>query len=363
MHRFVAGTCRMDLTLTPRGPWMVRGESEPEPLNDRGRLSKRDVLRPLLDARNRPVLPASSFKGVLRSTAERILRSMQQSRSPIQPPLADEPFVHTIEELYSLAPHKKAAVASVEDMVEKRRILLADIPRALVRDSELLEWLEAQGMPPPEADKIYPLLSPVSQLFGATAHAGLLRLDDAQVPASTNWRRSHVAIDRFTGGVGEGPFTEQLAPGDTSLTTVLTIENFALWQIGLMALIFQELNRGYTGIGGGVRKGQGHVRIDIPRVELRYAGAAYNVSSGVISAQARLRDAPWNAPDVPDTVYASEHNKVLLQNLEPQIGSNWRSDDAKLLIVQEDQVAHLFKEAVCLAWREWIQRETQEEPS
>ncbi|MBK9709830.1 MAG: hypothetical protein IPO81_00625 [Kouleothrix sp.] len=341
MQRFIVGTCQMHLRLTPLEPWMVRGQVEPEVFTDqRGQQSQRDILQPLRDSRGFPLLPASSFKGVLRSTAERILRSVHKVDAD-HAPLADEPFVHN-------------------------ESVLPNLKRGQIADSEMPAWNEHHKRYPELLDAecmprlIYRYLSAASQLFGATTHAGLVRLEDARVPTKATQRRSHVALDRFTGGVGEGPFIEQLAPSDMSLETTLTINNFALWQIGLLGLVFQEFNRGYIGIGASTRKGQGQVRVDALRIEVRYTRDAYNVSHGIISAQARLADEPWRVQDVPRAV-AAERGIVLLAELERQLAHGWREQDITLLLVQEEQVQQLFREAVDIAWRAWIAQVAQED--
>lgn len=328
MHRFIAGTCTMHLKIAPKGPWMVRGETKQETFIDqRGRQNLRDYLCPIQDGEGHPVLPASSLKGVLRSTAERILRSMEPDRVPSLRPLADVPFIHNENDLPVLR-------------------------RCEISDSELDAWnnrhkryTEDQLAP----GHVYTILSPASQLFGCTLHAGLVTLDDAHVPKKKTMRRSHVAIDRFTGGVGEGPFIEELAPADTPLQTRLSIRNFALWHIGLMALVFQEINRGYVHIGGGTRKGQGQVQIDVPCVGFCYAQRVYGASSGIISAQARLK-----AGDVPPDVLQAEEQMVLLKTAEKQEPRGWRNAGTVSLLVQEEQVQQLFREAVGQAWRQWI---------
>src|SRR5579859_5358808 len=169
MHRFVLGTWTMQLTLTPRGPWFVRGQTDTERFNDhRERPASRDVLQPLADSQGRPQLPASSLKGVLRSTAECILRTVQPTDWPsTRAPFADDPFVHSNDMPY-----------------ESYRVWLASQPRAAIADSELEEWAKVQ-QPPIKIvpERVYPLLSAASQLFGATVHAGLLTLEDAHIAA------------------------------------------------------------------------------------------------------------------------------------------------------------------------------------
>jgi CRISPR/Cas system CSM-associated protein Csm3 (group 7 of RAMP superfamily) len=324
----------MHLTMTPQGPWMVRGETREE-----GQ-ARRDILYPLLDHQGRPLLPASSLKGVLRSTVERILRTVDTHTDPKRIPLADDPFVH-----------KDADYHQYE--------------RATIADSELAEWNEKHKRYTQEQltpERIYRVLSAASQMFGCTLHAGLVMLDDATVPARRLSPRTHVAIDRFTGGVGEGPFNEQLVVEQSLLTTHLTITNFALWQIGLLALVFQEINRGYVGMGAGTRKGQGQMKIAIPVITFTYNAQAYRDSQkGIISAQARLAEPPWSVNDVPYAVQHTEGDKVLLSDIDPQTSQDWREEGMKVLLVQEEQVTALFQEAVQHAWVPWVQQMMKQE--
>lgn len=347
MHRFIVGTCSLDLTLTPLGAWMVRGEAVQE--------GRSDVLKPLLEPPSRqsprPMLPGSSLKGIVRSTAERILRTVETRSDPAYP-LADATFIHTPDRL----PHLK---------------------RHQIADSELPAWAQHQDAAD-DWDKrlkpgtVYTYLSAASQLFGATPHAGLVQIEDAYASATPRPRRSHVAIDRVTGGVGEGPFLEELVPPDVPLATSLTISNFALWQIGLLGLVFQEINRGYVALGGGTRKGQGQFRIDVPLITFSYSAEAYDQPHGIISAQAQLCRAPYYAQDVPELVAEIEAGRgkdehgnityqplVLLadQHIDPQPNHDWRNEGLVVLTVQQGaQVMQLFREAVERAWTPWVER-------
>jgi hypothetical protein len=168
--------------------------------------------------------------------------------------------------------------------------------------------------------------------------------------------------------VGEGPFNEKLVADRTPLTTSLTITNFALWQIGLLALVFQEMNRGYVGVGGGTRKGQGQVQVAVERMVFRYAAKAYTVPSGIVSAQAALRQwLPESTYDVPAVVSNAtdtrgvEDGLVLLATVDPQLSSDWREAGQAVLTVQEAQVSQLFREAVQQAWGPWVRHQTQTE--
>lgn len=356
MHRFIAGTCRMTLTLTPDGPWLVRGQAR-----EAGEGRQGQALYPLMDREGGPpVLPASSLKGVLRSTAERILRTVEPGgRNPDLPPFADSPFVHSIEQLRELT----GAPGGKDDKDEWLR-LLRRLPRRELADSELADFYDWREPPA----NLYAWLSPASQLFGCTLHAGLVTLEDAYAPAPTTQRRSHVAIDRFTGGAGRGLlFVEELAPAERPLTTTLTLTNFALWQIALIGLALREISAGYVGVGGGTRKGQGQVKIDVTGAEIAYAAPVYSTANptpdGIISAQAWLHAAfaerPWQNDEVPTAVRRAETRVgeqalTLLAGLAPITGG-WRDEATVRFTLDTPQVGDLFRQAVAGPWADWLQ--------
>lgn len=310
----------MEIDLTPAAAWVVRGAE-----ND---------LR-LMDADGRPVLPASSLKGVFRSTAERILRSMDPGRGSALTPLADATF----------------------GLPEGQRDTLGSLPRGEIADSYLNEWLAVTGHDPLTARAVYPRLSPASQLFGATLHAGLVTLDDARLPSGAYVDRPHVGIDRFTGGVAAGAtFSERLNKAAT-LSTTLTIVNFAHWQLALLALVFQEINRGYSAVGAGGHKGHGRMTIRVRRMEFQYPEAVYGgQKAGIVSAQGWIASQTAVPRDAPGAVTA-ETAAVLLPDLVKRTDRNgWRDDGLVTLVVEGDAtVRELFREAVAKGWTPWLE--------
>lgn len=357
MHRFVAGSCRLELALKTVGPWMVRGQPR-ETADQQGQ-----VLYPLMDRDSGPpVLPGSSLKGVLRSTAERILRTVEPAgRSPDLPPLADSPFVHSLEQLRTMTGQRAGRNDAKEWLY-----LLRLLPRREVADSELADWKDWVKLPP----DLYAQLSAASQLFGCTLHAGLLTIEDAYAPDAVTQRRSHVAIDRFTGGAGRGLlFVEQLAPGEQLLTTTLTLTNFAFWQIALLGLTLREISAGYAGLGGGTRKGQGQMKIAVTAAEFRYAAPVYAAAApapdGLISAQAWLHAAlagqPWYSGEVPKPVREAETHAAdgraltLLPGLAPTASDDWRDDGTIRFLLDAEQMIELFRAAVAGPWAAWLE--------
>ncbi len=334
MHQYTAGICAITLQLTPNGPWMVRGETRRE-TTVRG-----SVLEPFMDQKGQPALPGSALKGVIRSTAERILQSIGSARDPLTAPLIAPIFVEHGRDLHGFG-------------------------RADVSDSELLAWhatlsQEQQAQLPVTPDRIYMLLSAASQLFGATVHAGLLHISDAGVAAATA-RRSHVALDRFHGGVGEGPFVEELVSTKAPLTTQIEIHNFALWHIALLALVVREINEGYVRFGLGTRKGQGRMQAQMTHMRFEYSALAYQIPSGILSAQARLAAPPWNMADIPQAVLQAESLPVCPE-LHPREPTCWQEEGIRFIDVPEKQVLPVLQALVAGPWQTWIRTIAAEVP-
>lgn len=323
--------CRMKVALAPRGPWIVRGKAEPVLLQAQSGRPQM-VQQPLLGRDGQPLLPASSLKGVLRSTAERILRSCEAEESSGPVPFACIPFVQ------KRASDKKPG----ED--------LKGVARRSIACSQLLEWRDAnreqrRGETPADdeddelpAPGVYGQLCKACQLFGATTHAGLLRIEDSAPGTYERGRRSHVAIDRLTGGVGEGPFVEELVLAGQGLAVELSITNFALWQIGLVGLALQEIDRGYAAIGGGTRKGHGQVGARVTELDIWYAKAFYPVERGIVSAQ-------------PETEGAAA---PLLPRLAAEQAEGWREADRVRVRLDEADAQELIAACVAGPWRRAI---------
>ena len=93
--------------------------------------------------------------------------------------------------------------------------------------------------------------------------------------------RTRIAIDRVTGHVAMkkmgaqrssgATFAESpLASGTRFQMTAVSIDNVALWQIGLLALVMREMSEGTVRLGKGTRQGLGHIRIAISSLSIRY---------------------------------------------------------------------------------------------
>ncbi|MDH7487486.1 MAG: RAMP superfamily CRISPR-associated protein [Anaerolineae bacterium] len=272
MYRRLYAQCDLDVQITAQSALLVQGTQAPEGAGTFYR------ARDPTDGRERFCIPATTLKGVWRSAAERILRSFE-------PWLACDPFEV-----------KKGDSQSCSKRLEGS--LAADSPQA------------------------YGAMCPVCRLFGSTAHAGLLQLQDAWAMGNPRPEpQTGIAIDRFTGGVKYGAlYSYEPLPAGTRFTTHVTVHNVEFWQLGLLALVSREMSQGRVRIGSGTRKGLGHVEVVWTRAEFRYPKELYEQASvgqaGVlVSAQALAVDG--------DRVNYPDAEPWLLPGLRSQPANDW----------------------------------------
>lgn len=83
-----------------------------------------------------------------------------------------------------------------------------------------------------------------------------------------------IGIDRFTGGVfhGEsgGANMRFHVLENTAFITTVTVTNFELWQLGLLAYIFHDFSEGLVPLGFGKTKGFGSVKGVVDKIALSY---------------------------------------------------------------------------------------------
>ena len=280
MYRRLYARCDLALRLTARSPILVQGAQAPT-----GAATFYRARDPADDGREKYCIPATTLKGVWRSTAERILRSFEDW-------LACDPFADTGE------------------------------GQSCSRRLEKADWLSSA--------KAYEAQCPACRLFGSTVHAGLLSAQDAWSVRAARplLKKTGIAIDRFTGGVtmknGHGALHQvEVAPVSTTLCTALTIHNPELWQIGLLALAFRELSEGRATVGSGARRGLGWLRADVVKVNIAYARGPYEavraggpdtLCSARVLAQPAERvhaaDDLWPLPGLTEIPSAGWHARV-----------------------------------------------------
>jgi CRISPR-associated RAMP protein (TIGR02581 family) len=194
-----------------------------------------------------PFIPGSSLKGVIRSYAERICRSLRDSPIPVC-----LPYVKPGEE----APNERNQ-ASCGLRFEKYK-----------KDKNLSAI--------PTTD-IYRLSCPACRLFGSHRFVGRLGTSDAYLTddfkatsAYVMEQRDGVAIDRFTGGAAPGAKYDLEVLTRGQFGTSIEIRNFERWQLGLVALILRDMCEGLIRVGSGKSRGLGRIQAEVKQFRIVY---------------------------------------------------------------------------------------------
>ncbi len=187
-------------------------------------------------------LPGSSLKGVLRSHAERIARTLN-------PAAACNPFAKVEEEASSCG-----------------------------QIFERLKRINALPDPQDDADRVnkvvYAYSCPMCKLFGSTWYAGRFATADAYVEGlmPQPQQRDGVGLDRFTGGAAHAVKFDLEVITEGVFVTTLHLRNFELWQLGLVGFVLADLSEGLIRIGAAKSRGLGKVRGTIREVQLHFLG-------------------------------------------------------------------------------------------
>ena len=187
-----------------------------------------------------PVLPGSSLRGVLRSHAERIARTLVTHQAmarddakgyflnhcPACDPLRVGKADAKLESCDSLLRHK--AKVSENKEVEQEQLCLA------------------------------------CRLFGSTRRGSHLIVEDAPYAGDkppVYKILDFLAIDRFTGGGAEGFKFDALALWKPTFAARVRLEDPQDWELGWLTLVLRDLAEGWLRVGFGAAKGFGQVII------------------------------------------------------------------------------------------------------
>ncbi|AEN73085.1 protein of unknown function DUF324 [Rhodothermus marinus SG0.5JP17-172] len=205
MHRRLWNTFKLTFELEPRAPLLVKsGMLSPNPA-----LPDMQFVRTQTPEGEKLFIPGSSLKGTFRSFTEKVLRTANGR-------WACDPF----------------------------------------SDSACGRQLRSEE----DTTAVYRRSCNACKIYGNTRLRGRLSFTDAlpegEVVTET---RYGVAISRLT-NAAVGPFDiEVLVQG--RFAGALVLQNFEVWQLGLLTLTLQAINDGLVRIGFGKNRGFGEVRI------------------------------------------------------------------------------------------------------
>ena len=177
------------------------------------------------DAANFPYIPGSSFKGVLRSYIESILRSLTNDRRVVCNPTDEDEQCIT-----------RTKMENLREQRDDRLIL------------EKTCW--------------------VCQLFGSLWYASKLQIRDLHVKPDL-WfnqyqQRDGVAIDRDTETASDGKLYDfEVVPAGVMFDFHAIVDNAADWQLGMLHLGLSAFENAQLTIGGGSSRGLGLIELSL----------------------------------------------------------------------------------------------------
>lgn len=143
-----------------------------------------------------------------------------------------------------------------------------------------------------ESNTVYKQSCHICRLFGSTAMASRIKFNDAyslngEIPNTET--RTSVAIDRILGSVAQGPFDFEVVTTATFKTSI-HMRNFELWQMGLLALVLRDLEEGLIPVGCGKSRGLGEVTAKVTAFDVRYLGALQDSDQAMLPDGRSLGD-------------------------------------------------------------------------
>jgi CRISPR-associated RAMP protein (TIGR02581 family) len=228
MFKQLVNECLIDLRIHVEGPVLIK--------SGLAQISGPDMawVRVFRNGREEVYLPGSSLKGVLRSHAERIARTLK-------PEAACDPF-------------------GKKDDLQRSCSACFDVRKDNNRE--------------PDNATAYKEACLICKLFGCTWFAGRLATTDAYAVGTPPEpaQRDGVGIDRFTGGAAHGAKFELEVITEGTFATTLHLRNFELWQLALVGFVLQDLADGLIRIGMGKSRGLGKVHGEVQRVRIDSLG-------------------------------------------------------------------------------------------
>ena len=233
-------SARIEMTIVPIDPLLVKSGHATV-----GGVDMAFVRTYRHGEKEEPFVPGSSIKGMIRSHAEKICRSLRETPVPVCLPYL-KPGDESAEE---------ARQASCGLRLEKFK-----------KDKR------KSSIPSPD---VYSLSCLACRLFGCHSAIGRFAASDAYLAEDFKKNfvleiRDGVAIDRFTGGAAKGAKydLEVLTRGE--FETVIEIRNFERWQLGLVGLILRDMEEGLVRLGFGKSRGLGRFKGVVSRFDLAY---------------------------------------------------------------------------------------------
>jgi CRISPR-associated RAMP protein (TIGR02581 family) len=222
-------------------------------------------------------IPGSSLRGVIRAAAEASVRGKRFVEDRIG--ACEDPLEPKDERKSCSARHGNGSAADSRSIYKGHCLAcrlfgsLAIKSRVSLRD--LFPWSDDEQAPAE--------LAP-----GGTNQISSNRLE----------LRHGVSIDRILGSVKHGPFEQELVPAGIAFFGDVALENYQIWQLGLLAAAFDELNCGIAQLGSSKSRGLGVVTATVEEILHEQAGRGRQPCGVAELATTEERDTYGLLPEV-----------------------------------------------------------------
>lgn len=184
----------------------------------------------------KPLLPGASLRGVIRSQAEKIARTLT-TLDAVKNTDSKKYFLEHCPACNPLEYGASEVLASCDTLLKNK----------VSSDKEL------------EDNQ----LCLACRLFGSSRLGSRLIIEDAEADENLVKKiYDFVAIDRFTGGARDGAKFDAVTAIKPTFTIRVHLENPKKWELGWLVLTLRDLKDGLVPIGFGAAKGFGQVRVD-----------------------------------------------------------------------------------------------------
>ncbi|MBM3711844.1 MAG: hypothetical protein FJW56_00170 [Actinobacteria bacterium] len=268
MLKELINECKITFSIKTDGPILVKKQIDKNNLTSdeedylrsifnlrpNDRLPDAAFVRTLRNGKLVPYIPGSSFKGILRSHSEKI--------------------IHTLLSDGCCNPFQMKGVKEDENIV-------ADDLSCTGRLQILKENSPNKKLP----NNPFYLSCPVCKLLGNGYLQSRLLIPDGYSDAYNNKpvirgtqttflpKRDGVGIDRYSGGAVSGvKFDFEVEENAVFKFEDIIIRNFDLWQLGLLAYVFQDFEDKLIKIGFGKSRGLGKVSGMVEKMDIVYYG-------------------------------------------------------------------------------------------
>lgn len=249
MHKILLNAVKIRLILSPVSGFLIKGDTRGSSLLHPERPDMTAMRSRTADGEETVFIPGSSIKGVVRSAAERVLRSLAPD-SPGR--LACNPLDQDGR------CHREASRKGEERSRGSRA---------------------ADGPAHPMAE-VHRMLCLACRTFGSQTIASRVRFTDAFPTAETREAanrvetRSGVSIDRASGGPSRGKLFETEVVTSGRFDTQIHMENVQLWQLALIGVTLQDIHGGLVRLGSAKTRGLGAFAVKLREVVFRQMGEA-----------------------------------------------------------------------------------------